>query len=202
MVEVKPASDDAWITADSAQVSRYWERYRLVLATNTRDFVLLGEDSQGKPAKLETFRLADSAADFEAKLQQPSRPRQQRWARRWPSTWAAPCPTGPRWPNPATWPGCWPPTPATDLTRVEASGDASSLNAVRSALEEALGVRFEGERGAAFFRSTLVQTLFLRRLLGLGAVGAADSGSGGTLRLAHLGLAPARSRSCRPCFSR
>ena len=43
---------------------------------------------------------------------------------------------------------------------MEASGDAPSLNAVRSALEEALGVRFEGERGAAFFRSTLVQTLF------------------------------------------
>ena len=31
---------------------------------------------------------------------------------------------------------------------------------MRSALEEALGVRFEGEKGAAFFRSTLVQTLF------------------------------------------
>ena len=31
---------------------------------------------------------------------------------------------------------------------------------MRSALEEALGVRFEGARGAAFFRSTLVQTLF------------------------------------------
>ena len=31
---------------------------------------------------------------------------------------------------------------------------------MRTALEEALGVRFEGERGAAFFRSTLVQTLF------------------------------------------
>ena len=44
VVEVKPASDDAWLTADSAQVSRYWERYRLVLVTNTRDFVLLGED--------------------------------------------------------------------------------------------------------------------------------------------------------------
>ena len=43
---------------------------------------------------------------------------------------------------------------------MEASGDAPSLNAVRAALEEALGVRFEGERGAAFFRSTLVQTLF------------------------------------------
>ena len=32
------------------------------------------------------------------------------------------------------------------LARVEAAGDAPSLRAVRSALEEALGVRFEGER--------------------------------------------------------
>ena len=31
---------------------------------------------------------------------------------------------------------------------------------MRGALEEALGVKFEGERGAAFFRSSLVQTLF------------------------------------------
>ena len=31
---------------------------------------------------------------------------------------------------------------------------------MRSALEEALGVRFEGEKGARFFHSTLVQTLF------------------------------------------
>ena len=46
------------------------------------------------------------------------------------------------------------------LARVEAAGDAPSLAAVRKALEDALGVRFEGERGARFFRSTLVQTLF------------------------------------------
>ena len=46
------------------------------------------------------------------------------------------------------------------LARVEAAGDAPSLTAVRSALEEALGVRFEGEKGARFFHSTLVQTLF------------------------------------------
>ena len=51
VVEVKLASDDAWLTADSAQVSRYWELYRLALVTNTRDFVLLGEDSQGNPAR-------------------------------------------------------------------------------------------------------------------------------------------------------
>ena len=43
VVEVKAAADDAWLTADSDQVSRYWGRYRLVLVTNTRDFVLAGK---------------------------------------------------------------------------------------------------------------------------------------------------------------
>ena len=52
-MEVKALSDDAWLTADSAQVSNYWELYRLVLVTNYRDFVLLGEDSHGNPAKLD-----------------------------------------------------------------------------------------------------------------------------------------------------
>ena len=46
------------------------------------------------------------------------------------------------------------------LARVEAAGDAPSLATVQTALEEALGVRFEGEKGTRFFRSTLVQTLF------------------------------------------
>ena len=46
------------------------------------------------------------------------------------------------------------------LARVEASGDTPSLDAVRTALEEALGVEFKGDKGTAFFRSTLVQTLF------------------------------------------
>ena len=46
------------------------------------------------------------------------------------------------------------------LARVEAAGDVPSLGTVRTALEEALGVRFEGGRGERFFHSTLVQTLF------------------------------------------
>ena len=159
VVEVKAADDDAWLTAASDQVSRYWERYRLVLVTNTRDFVLVGEDAAGRPAKLETFRLAASAEEFAQRLESPrafasevgaglgeylcrvlahrarlSEPRDLAWLLA---------------------------SHARDaLARVEAAGDASSLAAVRAALEEALGVRFEGERGARFFRSTLVQTLF------------------------------------------
>ena len=46
------------------------------------------------------------------------------------------------------------------LARVEAADSAPPLLTVRSALEEALGIRFEGERGERFFHSTLIQTLF------------------------------------------
>ena len=48
VVEVKSASDDAWLTAASAQVSRYWERYRLVLVT-------VGEDTAAS-------RISETAA--------------------------------------------------------------------------------------------------------------------------------------------
>ena len=159
VVEVKPAGDDAWLTAESSQVSRYWDRYRLVLVTNTRDFVLLGEDAEGRPAKLETFRLADSATDFDQRLQHP-----RTFARDvGPTLGEYLCRslshrTSLAEPRDLAWLLA---SYARDgLARVEAAGDAASLNAVRSALEEALGVRFEGERGAGFFRSTLVQTLF------------------------------------------
>ena len=159
VVEVKPASDDAWVTADSAQVSKYWGLYRLVLVTNTHDFVLLGEDANGKPAKLETFRLADSAADFDKELQHPrnfanksgsalaeylGRALSHRAALAEPRDLARLLASYAR----------------DGLARVEERGDEPSLHAVRTALEEALGVKFEGDRGAAFFRSTLVQTLF------------------------------------------
>src|ERR1035437_9450455 len=58
-IEVKSTSDDAWLTADGEQVSRYWGRYRQVLVTNYRDFVLVGHDAEGQLAKLETYRLAE-----------------------------------------------------------------------------------------------------------------------------------------------
>ena len=159
VVEVKPAGDDAWLTAESTQVSRYWERYRLVLVTNTRDFVLLGEDSQGNPTKLETFRLAGSAADFETKLQHPRNFANSvgtalaEYLGRALSHWATLS-------EPRDLARLLASYARDGLSRVEAAGDATSLDTVRTALEEALGVKFEGDRGAAFFRSTLVQTLF------------------------------------------
>jgi hypothetical protein len=43
--------------------------------------------------------------------------------------------------------------------RIE-TGDMPALAGIRAALEEALGLQFEGLRGDRFFRSTLIQTLF------------------------------------------
>ena len=159
VVEVKSAEDNAWLTADGPQVSRYWGRYRLVLVTNTREFVLLGEDLSGRPAKLETFRLAEDEKTFEHRLGKPRSFAHvvgvglgEYLSRALSHTAALTEPKDLAWLLASY---------ARDgLARVEAAGDAPSLAAVRSALEEALGVRFEGQKGARFFHSALVQTLF------------------------------------------
>ena len=159
VVEVKSAADDAWLTADGEQVSRYRQRYRQVLVTNTRDFVMVGEDAAGQPVRLETFRLADSAADFAERLEHPRAFANEvgvglgEYLCRALSNAASLAE-----PKDLAWLLA---SYARDgLARVERAGDPASLAAVRAALEESLGVRFEGDRGAAFFRSTLVQTLF------------------------------------------
>ena len=43
--------------------------------------------------------------------------------------------------------------------RIE-QADLPALKSLRQALEDALGLRFEGDKGEHFFRSTLIQTLF------------------------------------------
>ena len=159
VVEVKAVDDDAWLTAAGDQASRYWGRYRLVLVTNLRDFVLVGEDAEGRPTKLETFRLAGSADDFWRKLEKPrsfagemgagfgeylARALSHRAALAEPGDLAWLLASYAR----------------DGLARVNAAGDAPALATVRSALEEALGARFEGDKGERFFHSTLVQTLF------------------------------------------
>ena len=121
--------------------------------------MLVGEDADGLPAKLESFRLAHDAEEFDRLLQTP-----RAFARRVGAGLgeylcrALSHRAALAEPKDLAWLLA---SYARDgLARVEAAGDAPSLAAVRSALEQALGVRFEGERGAAFFRSTLVQTLF------------------------------------------
>ena len=164
VVEVKSAADDAWLTAESAQVSKYWTRYRLVLVTNYRDFLLVGEDANGNPEGLESFRLAADAEDFERRLEKPRAFAGRvgvglgEYLRRVLSHLA-------RLAEPRDLAELLASHARDALARVETAdykprAAASPLATVRAALEEALGVQFKGERGTRFFRSTLVQTLF------------------------------------------
>ena len=194
VVEVKSAGDDAWLVADSDQVNRYWGRYQLVLVTNTRDFVLLGPNPAGGGMALESFCLADSEAAFDRKLETP-----RAFAREVGSGLgeylcrALSHQAALTEPQDLAWLLA---SYARDgLSRVEAAGDAPSLKAVRSALEDALGVRFEGEKGARFFHSTLGANAFLRRLLRLGAMGAA-----GSVRLPVVSTGMKRSGICARQF--
>ena len=159
VVEVKPVADNAWLTASGEQVSKYWGMYRLVLVTNTRDFVLLGEDAAGHPTKLETFRLADTQEEFEHRLEKPRALARELGARLGEYLCRALSHSASiAEPRDLAWLMA---SYARDgLARIEAAGDATSVQVVRMALEEALGVRFEDEKGMAFFRSSLVQTLF------------------------------------------
>ena len=160
VVEVKSPHDDTRARAVREQVSRYWGRYRLVLVTNLREFTLVGPDAAGGETTLESYRLAESETEFFRGLERPrafargaagaglgeylARALSHRAALAEPKDLAWLLASYAR----------------DGRARVEAAGDAPSLTAVRSALEEALGVRFEGEKGARFFHSTLVQTLF------------------------------------------
>lgn len=159
VVEVKKVANDAWLTADKKQVSDYWTSYRLVLVTNLRDFLLIGEDAANQPIRLESFRLADDPESFWEAAHHPVKTARENgralgeYLRRALALSASLIE-----PKDVAWILA---SYARDaLHRVEAAGDIPALAAVRSSLEQALGARFEGERGDHFFRSTLVQTLF------------------------------------------
>lgn len=157
-IEVKPTSNDAWVTASSKQVSKYWQRYGLVLVTNYRDFVLVEKDANGKPIKLETYRLAQNESDFWSLCQHPQRTAKihdQRFTEYLKRVMLHAAPLSS--PEDVAW---FLASYARDArSRIE-NVDLPALAAIREALEEALGLKFEGDKGEHFFRSTLIQTLF------------------------------------------
>ena len=159
VVEVKSADEEVAALEVREQTERYWRRYRLVLVTNLREFALVGDDGAGGKTRLESFRLAASEAEFNRQLEKPRSfannvgVRLAEYLCRALSHRAALTE-----PKDLAWLLA---SYARDgLARVEEAEDTPTLAAVRTALEDALGIRFEGEKGARFFHSTLVQTLF------------------------------------------
>jgi hypothetical protein len=63
-IECKGTRDDAVVTAAGDQLTRYWQKYRQVLVSNYRDFVLVGADeATGRPIKRETLRAGPPSAE-------------------------------------------------------------------------------------------------------------------------------------------
>ncbi|MBI3129673.1 MAG: N-6 DNA methylase [Candidatus Tectomicrobia bacterium] len=156
VIEVKSTKEDAWVTASGKQVSRYWKKYRQVLVTNYRDFVLIGQDQEGRPAKLESLRLAGSEAEFwgtaSRTIAQKEGERLTEYLKRAMLHAAALA-------DPQDLAYFLASYAKEAKARIEGS-DLPALGAVREALEQALGLKFEGEKGDRFFRSTFIQTLF------------------------------------------
>lgn len=158
VIEVKAASDNSWQTADGDQVSKYWKRYGLVLVTNYRQFIILGANDQGQPTKLESFSLFDTDVAFWEATRKPKTVTLEQRARfveflRRALLLKAPITTA----RDLAW--LLASYAREALARVEAA-ELPALAALQTALEQALGMKFEGPKGHHFFRSTLVQTLF------------------------------------------
>jgi hypothetical protein len=160
VIEMKSVADDTWLTARSSQVSKYFEAYRLVIVTNLRDFLIVGEHpDNGRPEKRERFSLAQDAASFWELVSTPRKSAERvgrafgEYLKR-----ALTQSVALREPGDLAW---FLASYARDaLQRVEAKKDLQGLDTIKKALEEALGMKFEADKGEHFFRSTLVQTLF------------------------------------------
>ncbi len=157
-IEAKPTDADAQKVAESKQVQGYWSRYRQVLVANYRDFILLGADAEGNRTVLETYSLACDEREFWRKAGHPRTFADQHGASfeeflKRVMLYQASLAT----PRDLAW---FLASYAREAKFRTEGGELPALAGIRAALEEALGLKFEGERGEHFFRSTLIQTLF------------------------------------------
>ncbi|MDD3546564.1 MAG: N-6 DNA methylase, partial [Kiritimatiellae bacterium] len=158
VIEVKsPAEDMAGIIA-SEQIARYWDHYGLVLVTNYRAFTLIGRTATGHAVELESFTLAATEAEF---WKLAAHPRtcpdalRERFAEYLYRAMTHNAPLA----SPQDVAAVLASYARDAKARIE-HADLPALAGLREALEHALGLKFEGDKGEHFFRSTLIQTLF------------------------------------------
>ena len=157
-IEIKGTNDEVQKIADTKQVNDYLNKYRQVLVTNYRDFLLVRLDENNRKEYLESFSIGASETDFWRIADNPkefSESEQERLAeflkRVMLSNASVTKPEDVAW---------FLASYARDAkARIEET-ELGALATIQKALEDSLGITFEGEKGENFFRSTLVQTLF------------------------------------------
>ena len=158
VIEAKPPSEDVFDIAGTEQIERYWNQYGMVLVTNFRAFVLIGKGPTGRPRPLEAFTLAESEKEFWSLTAHPRKTVTEHGARMLEYLKRVLLHNAPL-------------SAPQDVAAILASyardarlriekAELPALATLRQALEDALGLPFQGARGEHFFRSTLIQTLF------------------------------------------
>ena len=190
-VEIKAPGASLAALAQSAQVRRYLETYGLCLITNYHQFQLL-ELLHAQPHVLESYDLTSTAdafwhiglseliaqhdqtlPDFLLRVMTRKVPLEK--------------------PKDVAWLLA---SYAREARARSATHHLAAFDGVKSALQESLGITFEGDKGEHFFLSTLIQTLFSGIL--------PDGSSGGVLpkdaqpTLSSTGVSP-RVTSPSPC---
>lgn len=158
VLEVKSPEEDVLKTVDSKQVLEYRKKYAQILVTNYREFVLVGTDLSGKPTKLESYSIADSASQFWETTKHPRKAKETHEKRITEflirvmlSAAELKLPENLAWLLASY---------ARDARERIENADLSDLDDLRDKLQAVLGIAFGGKEGDHFFRSTLIQTIF------------------------------------------
>lgn len=157
-VEVKTLGDEVRETAASEQVARYLGLYGQVLVTNYREFLLVEQDAAGQVVEVDFYSLAASRDEFwraAASYRSTAAEHAHKLDVFLKRTMLRSAPLFR--PKDLAW---FMASYAREALAILDKGELPELNEIRTTLERALGVDFEGESGEHFFRSTLVQTLF------------------------------------------
>ena len=160
VIEVKAPVEPVDDTATSGQISKYWDRYKLVLVTNLRDWLLIGE-RDGQRVTLERFSLALDEPSFWTLAAHPTKA-QAELGEAFQDFLARVLLHNAPLADPKDLAALLASYAREARHRVEHATDtaAKQLEALQKSLESSLGVTFSANEGGHFFRSTLVQTLF------------------------------------------
>jgi hypothetical protein len=159
VVEVDDIPAELSIKQNSAQVARYLAEYHLVLVTNYRNFVLLCIDAAGRTEVRERFSFGcPDAAAFFALARADRRPTglATRFAEFLERVLLHQAPLA----KPEDVAFFLASFARDAMSRVEDQATLPAFAELRAALQEALGLTFDGPKGEHLFRSSLIQTLF------------------------------------------
>ncbi|MDF1545278.1 MAG: N-6 DNA methylase [bacterium] len=159
VVEIKGWDDNTVATAQSKQVTKYWKKYNLVLVTNYREFILIGRDINGNPEQVEFFSLAASAEEFLTRISH-ARKTTAEFGERFEEFLRRVLLHAASLTNPEDLAWYLASYAREARFRIDEAAELKALASLKEALEQALGMKFEGDQGEHFFRATLVQTLF------------------------------------------